>query len=124
MKWQKLVPQLGDQSSEIAILRVDAKTQATQIMIRVPSNYHVPRHWHSANETQTILSGAFIIECDGQRAELGPGSFYYAPRTLPHEAWTKPGVGALIFITVDGAWDINWVNGPPKPEDYTPRAPR
>jgi hypothetical protein len=63
MKWQKLVPQLGDQSSEIAILRVDAKTQATQIMIRVPSNYH-------------------------------------------------------------GAWDINWVNGPPKPEDYTPRAPR
>jgi mannose-6-phosphate isomerase-like protein (cupin superfamily) len=72
MKWQKLVPQLGDGSSEIAILR-------TQIMIRVPSNYHVPRHWYSANETQTILSGAFIIECDGQRAELGPGSSYYAP---------------------------------------------
>ena len=124
VKWQKMVPELGERSSDIAILRVDSNTHATQLMIRVPNNFHVPRHWHSANETHTIVSGTFIIECEGQRAELGPGSFNYVPRKMPHEAWTKPDVGALLFITVDSAWDVNWVNGPPKPEDFTPRAPK
>jgi quercetin dioxygenase-like cupin family protein len=123
-KWQKMVPELGEGSSEIAILRVDPETQATQLMIRVPKNFHVPEHWHTANETHTVISGTFVIECDGQRAELGPGSFNYVPAKMRHEAWTKPDEGALLFITVDAAWDINWVNGPPKPEDFTPKAVR
>jgi hypothetical protein len=36
---------------------------------------------------------------------------------MHHEAWTLPDEGALLFITVDGAWDIQWVNGTPKPAD-------
>lgn len=122
VKWQKIVPELGKRSSEIAFLRVDPKTQATQLLIRVPKNTHVPKHWHTANETHTVLSGTFIIECEGQRGELSPGSFNYVPNKMAHEAWTKPDQGALLFITVDGAWDINWVDGPPKPADFTPKA--
>ncbi|MDQ6892632.1 MAG: cupin domain-containing protein [Acidobacteriota bacterium] len=121
LKWQKIVPELGERSAEITILRVDPVTQATQLMIRVPKNTHVPKHWHSANETHTIMNGTFIIECEGKRAELASGSFNYVPSKMPHEAWTKPQEGALLFITVDGAWDIQWVGGPPKPEDFTPR---
>lgn len=124
LKWQKIVPELADRSPEIVILRVDPTTQATQLMIRVPKNTHVPKHWHTANETHTVQSGTFIIECEGKRAELGPNSFNYVPSKMPHEAWTKPEEGALLFITVDGAWDINWVGGPPKPEDFTPRTNR
>lgn len=26
--------------------------------------------------------------------------------------------GALLFITVDSAWDMNWVGEPPKPSDF------
>jgi quercetin dioxygenase-like cupin family protein len=121
LKWQKIVPELGERSPEITILRVDPVTQATQLMIRVPKNTHVPKHWHTANETHTIMSGTFIIECEGKRAELGTGSFNYVPSKMAHEAWTKPDEGALLFITVDGAWDIQWVGGPPKPEDFTPK---
>lgn len=124
LKWEKIVPALGDRSSEITILRVDPKTHATQLMIRVPKNFHVPKHWHTANETHTIVSGTFVIESEGQRVELGPGSFNYMPSKLPHEAWTKADEGALLFITVDGAWDINWVGGPPKPEDFLSGLPR
>jgi mannose-6-phosphate isomerase-like protein (cupin superfamily) len=124
LKWQKMVVELGDRSPEITILRVDPNTQATQLMIRVPKNTHVPKHWHSANETHTVLSGTFLIECEGTRAELGPNSFNYVPSRMAHEAWTKPAEGALLFITLDGAWDINWVGGPPKPEDFTPRTNR
>jgi hypothetical protein len=50
---------------------------------------------------------------DGSRDELGSGSFNYIPRRMVHQAWTKPDEGALLFITVDGKWDINWVDGPP-----------
>jgi mannose-6-phosphate isomerase-like protein (cupin superfamily) len=124
LQWQKMVPELADRSPEIVILRVDPTTQATQLMIRVPKNTHVPKHWHTANETHTIMSGTFIIECEGKRVELGPDSFNYVPSKMAHEAWTKPDEGTLLFITVDGAWDINWVGGPPRPEDFTSKATR
>jgi quercetin dioxygenase-like cupin family protein len=124
LKWDRMVPELGDRSSEITILRIDPRTQATQLMIRVPKNTHVPKHWHTANETHTVLSGTFVVECEGQRVELGPGSFNYMPSKMAHEAWTKAGDGTLLFITVDKAWDINWVGGPPKPTDFSPGLPR
>ena len=118
LKWGKIVPELGERSSEITILHVDPQTHATQLLIRVPKNFHVPMHWHSANETHTIVSGTFIMECEGKRDTLNQGSFNYTPATMHHEAWTTGKEGALLFITVDKAWDINWVGGPPKPEDF------
>ncbi len=118
LKWGKIVPELGERSPEITILHVDPKTQATQLMIRVPNNIHVPMHWHSANETHTIVNGTFIMECGGKRDTLSPGSFNYTPATMRHQAWTSSKEGTLLFITVDKAWDINWVGGPPKPEDF------
>jgi mannose-6-phosphate isomerase-like protein (cupin superfamily) len=118
IKWEKMQPDLGDQASEIAILRVDSRTKATHLMIRVPKNFHIPKHWHTANETHTIVQGTFIVECDGKRETLTQGSWNYVPSKMAHEAWTTPDEGALLFITVDSAWDINWVGGTPKPSDF------
>lgn len=120
LKWARMVPELGERSSEIAILRVDPGTQATQLMIRVPKNFHVPKHWHTGNETHTVISGTFIVECEGHRTALGTGSFNFMPSKMAHEAWTTPEDGALLFITVDKAWDINWVGRPPAPADFSP----
>jgi hypothetical protein len=117
IKWQRIFHEIGEGSSEIAILHIDPSTQATQLMIRVPKNFHVPMRWHTGNETHTIINGSFIIECDGHRETLGPGSFNFMPSKMTHEAWTKPDEGALLFITMDRSWDINWVAGPPKPAD-------
>ena len=118
MKWDVMFPELGERSSKITILHVEPVTKITQLMIQVPANFHVPKHWHSANEVHVILQGTFIMECEGKREVLTKGSFNYTPKTMQHEAWTTPNEGALLFITVDSAWDINWVNGPPKPEDF------
>jgi len=41
---------------------------------------------------------------------LDAGSFAYMPAKMIHEGWTGPDGEALYFITVDGAWDINWVD--------------
>src|ERR1700730_17631413 len=73
LKWEKLIPELGAASAEIAILNVDPKSRATQLMIRSPKNYHAPKHWHTANETHTVISGTFIMQHDGGARE-GIGS--------------------------------------------------
>jgi hypothetical protein len=43
---------------------------------------------------------------------LGPGSYNRMPGKMIHEAWSKPDEGNLVFITVDGPWDLNLVDGP------------
>jgi len=116
-KWGKILPDLGDSSPEICILHVDPKTQATKLMIRTPKAIHVRKHWHSANETHTILQGTASFACDGKRVELSPGSFNYMPAKMVHEAWLP--AGSLTFITVDGPWDINWTEGAPTAADLT-----
>lgn len=117
MKWDRIFPEMGARSSEITVLHVDPTTQATKLMIRVPPNFHIPSHWHTANETHTVLRGTFVVECEGQRTVLEAGSFNYMPSRMVHEAWTTPTEEAVLFITVDVAWDINWVRGTPKPAD-------
>ena len=87
IKWEKTDPELGDKSPEIAFLYTDPKTKATQLMIRIPPNTHVPKHWHTANETHTIVSGTFVMKCYGKKVELGAGSFNYMPSKMVHEAW-------------------------------------
>jgi quercetin dioxygenase-like cupin family protein len=111
LQWQTIVPELGADSPQISILRVDPVTQATHLLIRVPKQVHVPLHWHSANETHTVIRGTWTFEHEGMREQLGPGGFNYIPATMRHQAWASD--DALVFITVDSSWDITWVSGPP-----------
>jgi quercetin dioxygenase-like cupin family protein len=114
-QWQTIVPELGADSPQISILRVDPVSQATQLLIRVPKQMHVPMHWHSANETHTVIRGSWTFEHEGMRHQLGPGGFNYIPAKMPHQAWASN--DALVFITVDSAWDVNWVSDPPTKAD-------
>ncbi len=52
-QWQVTVPELGADSPQASILRVDPRTHATQLLIRMPQRMHIPMHWHRANETHT-----------------------------------------------------------------------
>ena len=121
LEWQPIVPELGADSPQVAILRVDDKTHATQLLIRVPKQMHVPVHWHSANETHTVIKGTMVFEHEGQRHELGPGGFNYLPARIHHQAWCSD--DSLVFITVDSGWDINWVSGPPTRSNLGQRPP-
>ena len=116
-KWNKILPDLGANSPEICILHVDPKTQATSLLIRASKAIHIRKHWHTANESHTIITGTVGFACDGQRVELGPGSFNFMPAKMVHEAWLP--ANSLTFITVDSAWDVNWVEGPPTSADLS-----
>ncbi|MGH9581034.1 MAG: cupin domain-containing protein [Terriglobales bacterium] len=113
LKWEKIVPELGAEGPDFCMLRVDPKTGASSLLIRVAPGFHVPRHWHSANETNTVIQGTSIFACDdGGKATQGPGSFNYIPARMIHQVWIGE-EASLVFVTVDGPWDINWVDGPP-----------
>ena len=93
LKREKLVPAEGDHSPGITILHVDPQTRATQLMIRSPKNYNAPKHWHTANETHTVVSGTFIMKDEGGKVEvLGPGSFNYMPAKMegPNKKLSPP----------------------------------
>jgi quercetin dioxygenase-like cupin family protein len=114
-KWNPILPELGADSPQICILRVDPATKATQLLIKAPKAIHIRRHWHTGNETHTLIEGTATFSCEGSKAELGPGGFNFMPAKMVHEAWLS--AGSLTFITTDAAWDVNWVDGPPTPAD-------
>ncbi len=120
LKWEKIIPELGERSPEISIVHIDPRTQATKLFIRNSVPIHVPLHWHSANETHTVIRGTFVFEHNGQRHTLAPGGFNYIPQKTHHQAYLR--AEGLVFITVDGAWDVNWVHGPPTERDLGPGA--
>ena len=105
MKWEPL-----EGGFEISTLYTNPTTQATYLVIRGPGNLHVPRHWHSSNESITVLKGTFVVAHDGSedKTELKAGGFAYMPAKMIHEAWTGE-AGATYSITVDGKWDVNFV---------------
>jgi len=115
LKWQKILPDLGEDSPEISVVHVDPKSGATKLFIRTPKAIHIRKHWHSANETHTMIIGSATFACEGKKVEQGPGSFNYLPAKMPHEAWTT--TGSVVFITTDGAWDVNWIDGAPTAAD-------
>ena len=117
VKWQKILPDLGADSPEICFLHVDPTTHATQLLIRTPSAIHVPSIGILQTKRTCLSRYAAKFECEGKSAELGPGSFNFMPAKMVHEAWLP--AGCLTFITVDGAWDVNWVEGPPTAADVT-----
>ena len=87
------------------------------MLIRTSKAIHVRKHWHTANESHTMISGKAVLACEGKRAELSPGGFNYMPAKMVHEAWMP--ANSLTDITVDGPWDVNWVEGPPTAADLT-----
>src|SRR5207237_8771705 len=57
LKWDKIVPDLGESSPEICFLRVDPKTHATALLIRLSKALLVLKTWHIFNQLQTIIFG-------------------------------------------------------------------
>ena len=93
--------------SQIAIVHVDRKTGATQLYFRLPPRTHAVRHWHSANETNVVVRGTFVIQHDGgERVSMKVGDFNFMPGRMIHQAWSE-GDETIIFVSLDGRWDYH-----------------
>ena len=114
IRWAKAFPDLGADGPDLAVVHVNPKSQATQILIRATKPAVVPWHWHTPNEAITVVKGTFTVECEGRKTDLGPGSFTYTPSRLIHRATFSE--GCMISIGADGSFDVNWAGAPPTAE--------
>ncbi len=111
LKWEKMLPELKEDSPVFSILRVDAKTKTTTLMIEFPKAMHIPKHTHSKSETHIILQGSHAFEHNGQRFEVKEHGYIYMPGKFIHEAWVPAGAKAIIIL--EDGWKVDWVkNGP------------
>jgi hypothetical protein len=69
----------------------------------------------AAIKKRVSINYVATFACDGKKFELSPGGFNFMPTKMLNEAWLP--AHSLTFITVDNAWDVNWVEGPPTKAD-------
>lgn len=123
LTWQRMLPELGDDSPIFALLRVDPRTDATTLMIEFPSDLHLPKHTHEKSETHVLLGGAHVFEdtASGTRYDVRQDGYIYMPGKFVHEAWVPAGSRAVIIL--EGGWRVDWVDGPPTARDLGRGAP-
>jgi quercetin dioxygenase-like cupin family protein len=121
-KFKRDKPELGDKSPESAVLREDPRTHASELLVKLPPGFKLGKHWHTANQTHTIIRGTWVMSAEGASPdgtaapiELGPGSFNYTPAMVVHEGWVKGSEPVLMFVTFDRARDTKMLDtdGPP-----------
>lgn len=121
LKWEKMLPDLGEDSPLFSILRVDPKTKATTLMIEFPKAIYIPKHTHKKSETHIILGGSHLFEANGKRYEVKEHGYIYMPGMFVHEAWVPAGAKAIIIL--EDGWKVDWLKGGPTAQDIGKTAP-
>jgi len=81
--------------------------------LRLPADYRIPAHFHSAIEHVTVISGTFNmgtgekLDANATRA-LGPGSVAIMQPGTRHLAWTKD--ETVVQVHGVGPWTVTYVN--------------
>jgi len=121
LKWEKMLPELGEDSPVFSILRTDPKTKATTLMIHFPKAIYIPKHTHEKSETHIILGGSHLFEHAGKRLEVKEQGYLYMPGKFVHEAWVPAGSKAVIVL--EDGWKVDWLDGGPTKRDIGKAAP-
>ena len=94
-----------------AMLHEEPTTKAHDRLIKIPAGGVVPRHWHTANEAVVVVKGTFrLAGADGKMTALMPGDYAYIPAKTIHEGTCGGKGGCLMYLSIDGAFDMNVVD--------------
>ena len=117
LKWDQMLPELDKDSPVFAVLRADARTAETTIMIEFPTALHIPKHTHRKGETHILLRGSHLFENNdtGERFDVQAGGYFYLPGNVVHEAWVPAGAKAIIIL--EDGWKVDWLDGAPTAKD-------
>jgi mannose-6-phosphate isomerase-like protein (cupin superfamily) len=115
IRWMDTQPPLP-KGAKTAVLQGDpSKPGAFTVRMMAPANYKVPAHWHSKDESLTVLSGTLYFgQGDKMKAAgahaIKPGGFHHVPAKTRHYIFTKAPV--VLQVTGEGPFDMNYVEGP------------
>jgi quercetin dioxygenase-like cupin family protein len=100
--------------AQMAVLEGDpAEEGLFTVRFRVPAGYRIPPHTHPRVERVTVLSGSFKLgmgrEFEETKLETLPtGAFFTMPPGMEHFAAAEE--EAVIQLTGEGPWVINYIN--------------
>jgi mannose-6-phosphate isomerase-like protein (cupin superfamily) len=99
---------------ELAALRGDPAQPNADMLLRVPAQSTIERHWHSSAERMVLIEGEMEVRYDNQGpVTLRPGTYAYGPARLPHSARCRSTVRCVLFIAFEGPVDAHEGGGSP-----------
>lgn len=85
LTWKSMKSDEIPEGAEIAVLRGDFKTGATEAVVRLPANYTFPAHSHPISETYVWIQGDFsYVSADGETVDMKAPTFISLPENVPH----------------------------------------
>ena len=92
-----------------AVLRGDMNKGPFTVLEKITPDCRIPWHWHTASEQIVIVKGAMeMLHKDSAPMHLLPGGSYFNPGRHVHSGGCPK--GCTIFVAVDGAIDVHWVD--------------
>jgi len=118
IKWGAAPPSLP-QGAKLAVLQGDpGKSGPFVIRLMVPAGYKIPPHWHTQDESLTVISGSFYFGTGDkvQTSEahtLTAGGFHFLAGKDHHYLVAKS--PAVIQVNGNGPFDMTYVNADDAP---------
>lgn len=114
IKWMDTEAPLPKGAKQAVLHGDPSKPGAFTVRMMAPANYKVPAHWHSKDESLTVLSGTLYFgegdKIDAKAAHaLKAGGFHHVPARTHHFVFTRAPV--LLQVTGEGPFDMNYVEG-------------
>ena len=113
IQWGPAPPSIP-KGAKIAVLQGDPSKPGPFVMrLMVPAGYRIPPHWHSQDESLTVISGSFYFG-KGDKAEtskaptITAGAFHFLSGKDHHYLVAK--TESVIQINGNGPFDITYVN--------------
>jgi len=119
IKWGATPPSMP-KGAKIAVLQGDpGKPGPFVIRLMVPPGYKIAPHWHTQDESLTVISGTFYFGT-GDKAEtsnahtLSAGGFHFLSGKEHHYLIAKS--QAVIQVNGNGPFDMTYVNPDDAPQ--------
>jgi len=119
IKWGPAPPAMP-KGAKLAVLQGDpGKPGPFVVRLMVPAGYRIPPHWHTQDESLTVISGTFYLGT-GDRVEtseahtLTAGAFHFLSGKDHHYLVAKS--PAVIQINGNGPFDVTYVNAGDDPQ--------
>ena len=119
IKWGPAPPSVP-QGIKIAVLHGDPSKSGPFVMrLNVPAGGKIPPHWHTQDESLTVISGSFYFG-KGDKAEtskaptITAGAFHFLSGKDHHYLVAK--TPSVIQINGNGPFDLTYINADDDPQ--------
>jgi quercetin dioxygenase-like cupin family protein len=101
-------PEFMPEGCQLAVLNGDPAQANADVLLRVPPQSHIARHWHSSNERMVLVAGEMEVSYDHQAPITArPGDYMFGPARLPHDARCRSPQPCVLFIAFEGPVDAH-----------------